>query len=330
MDDHVLDPHIEKLVQQGTDKKAVGPSRTPIQIWDTDLNRPQPLPRRSEEWDTRCGELVPRDTVVTRKSRSSCHRQTIRRLGHILDDPGEHLATTQHPTWLVGSAPHAYHILQNSHSGPQRPRRPQAAVARTHAYRFTDNLAHLEPSHGAEDLPALTSALANMLPGLTLRLEAESGAVQHGLGHDDANGTCSKCSHYPRPLLHAGSENVIDQGASHANVRQKVKDITGLLMDEACLCEERRSSTNMRNRMLGQVGTGGAGGVDASPARSATDGSAAARIPRGTLNWKDIFVPSTTPSAFSSNNPLAITTSLVSSPQQLVRSSLSNFSFPLM
>jgi hypothetical protein len=51
MDDHVLDPHIEKLVQQGTDKKAVGPSRTPIQIWDTDLNRPQPLPRRSEEWD---------------------------------------------------------------------------------------------------------------------------------------------------------------------------------------------------------------------------------------------------------------------------------------
>lgn len=74
-------------------------------------------------------------------------------------------------------------------------------------------------------------------------------------------------------LLHAGSENVVvyfrdniyiiktlkefqyideygkDQGA---NVRQKAKDITNLLTDEARLRQERRSRANMRDRMLGQ------------------------------------------------------------------------------
>lgn len=71
-------------------------------------------------------------------------------------------------------------------------------------------------------------------------------------------------------LLHAGSENVViyfrdniyivktlkefqyidevgkDQGA---NVRQKAKDITNLLQDEARLRDERRSRSHMRNRM---------------------------------------------------------------------------------
>jgi epsin len=41
-----------------------------------------------------------------------------------------------------------------------------------------------------------------------------------------------------------------DQGA---NVRQKAKDITNLLMDEARLRQERRSRANMRDRMLGQA-----------------------------------------------------------------------------
>jgi epsin len=74
-------------------------------------------------------------------------------------------------------------------------------------------------------------------------------------------------------LLHAGSENVVvyfrdniyiiktlkefqyldeygkDQGA---NVRQKAKDITNLLTDEARLRQERLSRANMRDRMLGQ------------------------------------------------------------------------------
>ncbi|KAG8900510.1 hypothetical protein FRC00_012525 [Tulasnella sp. 408] len=80
-------------------------------------------------------------------------------------------------------------------------------------------------------------------------------------------------------LLHAGSENVVlyfkdnlyviktlkefqyidedgkDQGA---NVRQKAKDITNLLMDESRLREQRRSRAHMRDRMLGEgpVGTG--------------------------------------------------------------------------
>lgn len=73
-------------------------------------------------------------------------------------------------------------------------------------------------------------------------------------------------------LLHAGSENVViyfrdnmyvvktlrefqyideagkDQGA---NVRQKAKDITNLLQDEARLREERRGRSNMRDRMSG-------------------------------------------------------------------------------
>ena len=71
--------------------------------------------------------------------------------------------------------------------------------------------------------------------------------------------------------LHQGSENVViyfrdnlyiiktlkefqyidedgkDQGA---NVRQKAKDITNLLMDEARLREERRNRASMRDRML--------------------------------------------------------------------------------
>ena len=42
-----------------------------------------------------------------------------------------------------------------------------------------------------------------------------------------------------------------DQGA---NVRQKAKDITNLLTDEARLRQERRSRANMRDRMLGQTG----------------------------------------------------------------------------
>ncbi|GJE94092.1 ENTH-domain-containing protein [Phanerochaete sordida] len=73
-------------------------------------------------------------------------------------------------------------------------------------------------------------------------------------------------------LLHAGSENVViyfrdnlylvktlkefqfvdeygkDQGA---NVRQKAKDITNLLTDEARLRQERRSRAHMRDRMVG-------------------------------------------------------------------------------
>lgn len=71
--------------------------------------------------------------------------------------------------------------------------------------------------------------------------------------------------------LHAGSENVViyfrdntyllkalkefqyidedgkDQGA---NVRQKAKDVTNLLMDEERLRQERRSRTSIRDRML--------------------------------------------------------------------------------
>ncbi len=73
-------------------------------------------------------------------------------------------------------------------------------------------------------------------------------------------------------LLHAGSENVViyfkdniyviktlkefqyldeegkDQGA---NVRQKAKDISNLLTDEARLRQERRSRAHMRDRMVG-------------------------------------------------------------------------------
>ena len=77
--------------------------------------------------------------------------------------------------------------------------------------------------------------------------------------------------------LHQGSENVViyfrdnlyviktlkefqyideegkDQGA---NVRQKAKDITNLLMDESRLREERRTRAHMRDRMLRGVGSG--------------------------------------------------------------------------
>ncbi|KAI9463026.1 ENTH-domain-containing protein [Russula earlei] len=87
-------------------------------------------------------------------------------------------------------------------------------------------------------------------------------------------------------LLHAGSENVVvyfrdniyivktlkefqyvdeygkDQGA---NVRQKAKDITNLLMDEARLRQERRSRANMRDRMLGQAGQDGDNDVAQPP-----------------------------------------------------------------
>ncbi|TFK68914.1 ENTH-domain-containing protein [Pluteus cervinus] len=81
--------------------------------------------------------------------------------------------------------------------------------------------------------------------------------------------------------LHQGSENVViyfrdniyviktlkefqfvdedgkDQGA---NVRQKAKDITNLLQDEARLREERRARASMRDRMIG--GSGGHGDDD--------------------------------------------------------------------
>lgn len=50
-----------------------------------------------------------------------------------------------------------------------------AAVERTRAHLFTDKLARLVPSHGAEDLPALSQAKA--LPGLTLRLQAHGEAT---------------------------------------------------------------------------------------------------------------------------------------------------------
>jgi hexosaminidase len=55
-----------------------------------------------------------------------------------------------------------------------------AAVQRTRAHLFTDKLARLVPSHGAEDLPALSHAKA--LPGLTLRLLAQEGATGEGSG----------------------------------------------------------------------------------------------------------------------------------------------------
>ena len=45
-----------------------------------------------------------------------------------------------------------------------------------------------------------------------------------------------------------------DQGA---NVRQKAKDITNLLMDESRLRQERSSRANMRDRMNNGIGGGG-------------------------------------------------------------------------
>ena len=83
-------------------------------------------------------------------------------------------------------------------------------------------------------------------------------------------------------MLHAGSENVViyfkdnlyviktlkefqyvdeygkDQGA---NVRQKAKDISNLLTDEARLRQERRSRAHMRDRMI-RGGPGGEGEED--------------------------------------------------------------------
>ena len=77
--------------------------------------------------------------------------------------------------------------------------------------------------------------------------------------------------------LHSGSENVIiyfrdnmyiiktlkefqyvdDEGVDQgANVRQKAKDITNLLQDEARLKQERRARSNMHDRMLGGSGRG--------------------------------------------------------------------------
>ena len=55
-----------------------------------------------------------------------------------------------------------------------------AAVERTRAQLFADNLARLVPSRGAEDLPAL--AHANVLPGLELRLERGGAAAAAAAG----------------------------------------------------------------------------------------------------------------------------------------------------
>jgi hexosaminidase len=54
---------------------------------------------------------------------------------------------------------------------PNAPADLLAAAQRTHARLFADKLARLEPTHGAADLPALSRA--NVLPGLTLRLEGD-------------------------------------------------------------------------------------------------------------------------------------------------------------
>jgi hexosaminidase len=59
---------------------------------------------------------------------------------------------------------------------PNAPADLQAAVERTRAYLFTDKLARLVPSRGAEDLPAV--ARANSLPGLTLRLLDEKDGAR--------------------------------------------------------------------------------------------------------------------------------------------------------
>ena len=75
-----------------------------------------------------------------------------------------------------------------------------------------------------------------------------------------------------------------DQGA---NVRQKAKDITNLLQDDARLRQERRSRAHMRDRMLGQNGeeedqpsrpspvtrNGGGGGGDDEELRKAIEAS---------------------------------------------------------
>ncbi|KAL0947979.1 hypothetical protein HGRIS_010605 [Hohenbuehelia grisea] len=98
--------------------------------------------------------------------------------------------------------------------------------------------------------------------------------------------------------LHAGSENVViyfrdnlyviktlkefqfidedgkDQGA---NVRQKAKDITNLLQDEARLREERRTRASMRDRMI----RGGAGDDSEARPSGEFDENAARRRNRG-------------------------------------------------
>ena len=69
---------------------------------------------------------------------------------------------------------------------PDGPADLQAAVARTRAYLFTDTLARLVPSHGAEDMPAL--AAAETLPGLTLRLEPDVAVLGEGNGNGNGSG----------------------------------------------------------------------------------------------------------------------------------------------
>lgn len=56
----------------------------------------------------------------------------------------------------------------------------------------------------------------------------------------------------------------VDEGGKDvgANVRQKAKDITNLLQDEARLREERRSRGAMRDRMLGNLAESGLRGED--------------------------------------------------------------------
>ena len=84
-------------------------------------------------------------------------------------------------------------------------------------------------------------------------------------------------------VLHAGSENVViyfrdniyiiktlkefvyvdeDGQDVGANVRQKAKDITNLLMDEDRLRMERKSRGAMRERMLGNIAESGLRGED--------------------------------------------------------------------
>lgn len=98
--------------------------------------------------------------------------------------------------------------------------------------------------------------------------------------------------------MHAGSENVViyfrdnvylvktlkefqfvdeygkDQGA---NVRQKAKDITNLLEDEARLRQGRRDRTSMRNRMTKGGPTGEEEGLDENSERRRAQPSSSRR-----------------------------------------------------
>lgn len=69
-----------------------------------------------------------------------------------------------------------------------------------------------------------------------------------------------------------------DQGA---NVRQKAKDITNLLQDEARLREQRKSRAHMRDRMSNGLGGDGDDGRDEMPrrSRSVPPGGSASRRP---------------------------------------------------